>query len=432
MSAGPRGRTSGLARGARAVATLVAAVAVAAVTGCGGKTGLAVGDAEPPPVDAGASADASRPPRCVEVPREAGAVTVDLTIPVSLAVADVFFLIDATGSMSDEIDNVRDGLRGVVFPGIRAAIPDPAFGLGFLGEFPVLPYGPPDIRPYELRSPITRDVVRIEGGLDRVPSWGNADDPEAQVEALYEVATGDGLPPWIDATSGCAGGGSGGACFRSDAFPVIVLITDAPMHDGPDGSDPYRLTPPPHRWPETREALVSRGILVLGLGATDAGDRSPLPHLEQVARETGAVDARGAPLVFDIGATGDRVGTGIVDAIERLAAGVPLDVDAVVIDVPGDAVDALTVVRGIRPRSADPADGVRAIEADRFAGVTPGTRVVFELVLDATGLPPSPSTRRFPARVLFRADGRSRLGSEDLVIVVPGLDSGGCDGMEGA
>lgn len=418
----------------RAQSTTVRAATVAAMlvcAGCGGKTGLDVGDAAPRP-DSGTPADAGRPPRCVEVPRAGGEVTVALTLPVSLAVADVFFLIDATGSMSDEIDNVRAGLRSVVVPGVRAAIPDPAFGLGFLGEFPERPYGPPDIKPYELRSPITRDVVRIEGGLDRVPSWGNADDPEAQVEALYQVATGDGLLPWIPATSGCAGGGSGGACFREDALPVVVLITDAPMHDGPDGADPYRLTPPPHAWPETREALRSRGILVIGLGATDAGERSPLPQLEAVSRETGAVDARGEPLVFDIGASGDRVGAGIVDAIERLAAGVPLDVDAVVVDMPGDGVDALTVVRAIRPRSADPPGGVRAIEADRFVGVTPGTRVVFELVLDAAGLPPSAATRRFAARVLFRADGRSRLGSEDVVIVVPGTDSGGCEGMEGA
>ncbi len=68
--------------------------------------------------------------------------------------------------MSDEIDNVRNRLSDVVVPGVRAAIPDAAFGLALLGEFPVEPFGPPTVRPYELRAPVTRDVVRVEGGLE--------------------------------------------------------------------------------------------------------------------------------------------------------------------------------------------------------------------------------------------------------------------------
>lgn len=402
------------------------------LVGCGAKTGLDTPDAAR---DAGmdAGSDAGTPPRCVEIPPDEGPVRVAFTAPVELAVVDVFFLIDATASMVDEIDNVRAGLRGRVVPGVRRAIPDAAFGVALVGEFPVEPYGPRDVRPYELRAPITRDVLTVESALERVPSWGNFDDPEAQVEGLYQVATGEGLGRWIEPALGCPMGGIGGVCFRLDSLPVVVLITDAPMHDGPDGADPYRgIDPPPHDFDQTVAALRALGVRVLGLGARDVGRPSALPHLREMARATDTVDDRGQPMVFDIGAEGDRVDNGIVQAVQRLALGLPLDVDAVVEDAPGDTVDAATLVVDIRPVSADPPGGVDGIDGSRFVGVLAGTRVTFEVVVDPSPLLPVDSTRRVPARIIFRAFGRSRVGLEDVVLVIPGPDGEGCDAMEGA
>jgi hypothetical protein len=105
-------------------------------------------------------------------------------------------------------------------------------------------------------------------------------------------------------------------------------------------------------------------------------------------------------------------------------------VDAIVQDVPGDELDARTLVSAVRPLRADPADGVREITGTEFVGVVPGTRVTFEVEIDASGLAPSDSTRRVPARIIFRAFGRSRLGREDVVIVLPGMDGGGCEDPE--
>ena len=398
-----------------------------AVVGCGAKSGLEVPDAARV-----AELDAGVPPLCLEVPLDAGPVRAALTTPVALAMVDVFFLVDATGSMSDEIENIRAGLSERVVPGVRAVIPDAWFGLGFLGEFPLEPYGPPDVLPYTLSVPMTSDSRRLESALTSAPVWGNFDDPEAQVEALYQVATGEGLGEWVPPSSGCAMGGEGGACFRESALPVVVLITDAPMHDGPPGIEPiapYEIAAPlaqPHTYEQLLEALAARGVLVLGLGATDSERPSSLPHLRALARDTGAVSSSGAPLTFDIGSAGDGVGAGIVRAIERLAAEVPLDVEARVEDVPGDGVDATPLLRGVRPLRADPADGARGTTATGFLGVVPGTRVSFEVTVDASALPPSSATRRYPARVVFVADGRSRLGTVSVLLVVPGTDGGGC------
>lgn len=419
------------ARSREAVLAQAVLFATLSLLGCGAKTGLYTPDAD---LDAGTDAgldagmDAMIP--CIEVPRDAGPVEVAFDLPVRLAVVDVMFVIDATASMIDEIDNVRRRLRDVVVPGVRASIPDAAFGVAFAGEFPVDPHGPTGVRPYELRTPITTDTLIVESSLERPPEWGNFDEPEAQVEALYQVVTGEGLSPWIPPSSGCATGGTGAACFRREALPIVVLITDAPMNNGPPGVRPesrYRFTRPsaPHTYADALAALRGIDALVIGLGARDSFAMSPMSHLRQLARDTGSVDGSG-PLAFDIGGSGEGVGRGVVDAIERLARGTPLDVDAIVEDVAGDPWDATLLVRSIRPASADPPGNVREITATSFLGTLPGTRVTFTIELDASAFPPTTETVVVPARVSFRAFERARLGREDVVFVIPGED-GGCE-----
>ncbi len=402
--------------------------------GCGARTGL-----DAPERDAGddagtdAGVDAGPPPRpCVEAPREVGEVVASFEIPASLAVVDLMFLIDSTGSMRDEIDAVRQRLRERVVPGVRAAIPDAAFGVALFGEFPVRPHGPGGVEPYRLRSPITSDVTRIEAALDETPVWGNLDDPEAAIEGLFQVVTGAGYgrpgdPGFIPASAGCPSGGSGGACFRADALPIVMLITDAPMHNGPGDANPYRFLPPPHGYDETVARVASLDALVVGLAASDPGRPSATPHLRQLALDTGSVDGDGAPLFFDIGGRGDRIGDEIVGAVQFVASEVPLDVDALAEDLPGDAIDASVVLRGVRARSAEPMSNVDRVEGDTFVGVIPGTVLTFEILVDASDLPPSPERRVFPARVLFRASGRSRIDVREIDIVVPGDDGLGCE-----
>lgn len=412
------------------VALLVAMLGVA----CGAKTGLDIPDASRD-ASRDTGVDAARPfvpPICIEVPPDDLRAVLMLEIPATLRVVDVMFLLDSSASMQDEIDQVRGRLRDVVVPGIRDIIPDAAFAVAIFGEFPVMPHAREgdDTGPFRMRTTMTTDVGRIEVALDETPVWGNLDDPEASIEGLYQVATGEGLSPWIMAGLGCAGGGVGGGCFRDDAFRIVMLATDAPMHNGPPTTAPlapYSFMPRPHTYAQTLEAVEAADLFVIGLGAEDRGRPSPFPHLNALTRDTGSLDASGAPLIFDIGARGDAIGTEIVNAVRRVADDVPLDVDAVAEDRPGDAVDALDVIRGVRAVSADPPGGVVAIEPSRFVGVRPATLLTFALEIDITGLPPSTERRDFAARVIFRASGRSRIEVRDIVVVVPGDDGTGCD-----
>ncbi|MFK8003503.1 MAG: vWA domain-containing protein [Polyangiales bacterium] len=404
--------------------------------GCGAKTGLYYDDGGGPDIrDAGMDTPDVPPDvpiPCFEVPREAGPVDIAFVLPVALRVADVFFLIDATASMEDEIDTIRERLRSDVVPGVRARIPEAQFGVALVGEFPVSGFGPPEVSPYDMRQQVTDELISVEAALERFPTWGNFDEPEAQVEGLFQVATGAGLLPWIEPSSGCPRGGRGGACFRRDALPVVLLITDAPMNNGPRGIRPQTdydfvgANRGPHTFQEAVDAANDLGIFVIGLGARDALSASPMPHLRAMAQATGAI-ANGELLAIDIGGDGAGVGEGIVNAIARLAEGTLLDVDAVIEDVPGDEFDARTLVESIAPLEATPSSGVREITADSFLGVVPGTSVTFRVQVDAASVPLRAETLRIPARVLFRAFGRSRLDRREILLVVPGEDGGSCD-----
>src|SRR5690606_5258634 len=58
-----------------------------------------------------------------------------------------------------------------------------------------------------------------------------ADGPESNIEALYQIATGEGLTEPAPTNVPPNASGIGGVGFRAGALPVVVSITDAISHD---------------------------------------------------------------------------------------------------------------------------------------------------------------------------------------------------------
>ncbi len=403
--------------------------------GCGAKTGLDLPDAQidaPPMMDAGVDADIP----CIELDPDSGILELPLETAVEVGRADVVFLVDTTASMGSEIDEIRDSLRDLLVPGIRRAIPDATLGVATFEDFPEPSCGRAGDSPFELVLPVTDDVGRVQSAVNSL-TLGNGDDmPESQVEALYQLATGEGLVPYVRPSFGCPSGGLGYACFRADALPVVLLFTDAPFHVGPRGANPYtcgRLMSSPHDYADAVRVLDAIGARVMGLYSGPAGGEGRA-HLDAIARDTNAV-ADGRPLVFDIGSNGEGLSNGVIQAIQTLADVVEFDIDAFLVDPdPRDRVDPRDFVEGIRAVRATPPDGVREIDRERgvFRGVRTGTTVVFSLALRNDAVAPGRGPQRFRLEVVFRGDGRTRLGSRIIEIVIPGEDGSGCEDPGGA
>ncbi|MFO0678290.1 MAG: hypothetical protein U0169_17265 [Polyangiaceae bacterium] len=212
--------------------------------------------------------------------------------------ADIYFLLDDTASMREESAALTSSLAGTdgIIARLRAPASlgsDAAFGFGRFEEFATNPYtvaASDDNVPYQhlLNIQASDTIAQSVTSWLRTDAYGSAGTgifrsggtiPESTVPALWALATGNGLyrsttagslwhtPPhvtgfwqWAPPTSTRAGNldtitgqtdapcptdaqtglpGFGYPCFRPRSTPVVVLITDAPAHNGPAGQYGY-------------------------------------------------------------------------------------------------------------------------------------------------------------------------------------------------
>lgn len=318
----------------------------------------------------------------------AGAQMKPLDFSTDVPAMDVFFAMDATGSMIGEINNLQTALNNTVVPGVQAEVPDTYFGAGVFQDFPVDPYGSlsgtdcspsaqdvPD-QPFKLFQTITGDTAAVQTAVNGFSSGsapigcGN-DWAESMIEGLYQIATGEGLsgpgvtsvPPNTD--------GIGGVGYREGTMPVVVPISDAFSHApgenvycptiADDNNYAGAVAAEAHTRQETKDALNTICARVVGIASIE-GIFNPIctgqGDEEDMARATGAMvlpeawdvperpagcapgqcctdfngtgrapDADGrCPLVFRVDQNGSGLGQHIVTGIQMLARYATFDV----------------------------------------------------------------------------------------------------------
>jgi hypothetical protein len=393
---------------------------------CGARTDLYA----PPPPDATVDAEVPRIIPCIEVPIDGTPVRAELELRAEVGKADIVFLIDVTLSMSQEIDQIRKRLRDRIAPGINEAIPGARLGVATFADFPVSTYGDSELDyPFRLHLRTSSELEQVQAAMDSIQLGNGKDEPESQVEALYQLATGEGIGRFVAPSLGCPAGGRGYACFRDDALPVVLLFTDASFHQGPGNHAPYEgLGVVPHTYGNAVSALKALDARVIGF---DSGPGSLAGnHLRAIARDTGTVDDKGRPLVFDIGPTGANLDDDVVDAVRTFASTLIQDVDAFARDAdPNDGVQVEEWVKALIPVAANPMTGIESIdlEANVFRGVSAGTVITFEVVVSAGVVEPGPVPIVVLADIVFRGDGRHTLDVVRVELVIPALDGTGCE-----
>ncbi len=373
-----------------------------------------------------------------------------LSFATDIQQADVYFLVDTTGSMGGEIANLSADLDGFLIPAVEGEIPDVWFGVGHFDDYPVCDggggffgcggdcYGAAGDEAFEQLQEMTGDAGAAQAAARALVLGFGEDTPESDVPALEAVATGNGDGAYIADAPACDDADeSGYPCFRSGAVPIIVLITDAPFHNGPGGTDPYDdglLGIAAPSYDDAVNALVAGNIRVLGVNSGAARSQ-----LERLARDTGAVDVDGGEMVYDIGADGTGLGDAVVDGIAALANQVPLDITAEPRDDPADAVDATRFVDRIVPNAdgddakgcaggLDTADTDGDGFDDTFVDVLPGTQVCFDIIPAINDfVPPTDEPQLFRATVVVVGDGITDLDERDVFFLVPPVidDPGG-------
>jgi hypothetical protein len=392
-----------------------------------------------------------------------------LRFGTNIEIADVFFLVDMTGSMRGERTNLITGLIDVIIPGIQAAIPNVQFGAGGMDDYPVSGYGGGNDRPFYLLREIApgdqdigawslaagpttcpsdgsvADIGQIAGAPNGIPDileavqglpcHGGSDGPESYVPALWSTATGGGLDwpggsvpprscPVIPDETGMR---RGYPCFRPGALPIVLLFGDYSFHNGPGGTSPYTALPDAPTYADTVTALTGIGARVVGVFSGSGG---LIADYETVATDTGTVRADGSPLVFTISGTGTGLDGTVVDAIAELVGGTPQDVSTRTENVPGnpDEFDATLFIKAITPiegyRDGIAGTGYTSKDATTFYGVIPGTLVDFDVLFWNDVREPAAVSEVFVARIIVVGNGVADLDSRNVYILVPREGSG--------
>lgn len=416
----------------------------------------------------------------VVLPYRGPVVRRDLDFGTTIRVADVFFLVDTTGSMGGTIANVKATVAapGGLMERIPEAISDVWIGGGQHDDFPFGGYGStfsgdePFILAIGSTDPdldddgVVDNAAVVQTAFNGILQHGGSDGPESATEALYQILTGDG-GTWIYSSGGastytmphyegrCLDTGWGAPCFRDSALPIIVHFTDICSHNGPPGEsascdDYIGITAPPATWADAVTEMNARGAKYIGVNASSsyncsdddrASGSSPCYFLHRTAAATGSVDLDGIDLVYDLPNSGtdpEAFTEAIVGAIETVATRVPLDVDTALRDGPGDDVDARGFIVRRQPAcntegvtecwTAPPGysheEAVGIYDTSTFFGVIPGTRVLFTIDFQNTFQEATAETQVFGAFIDVRGGGASVLDTREVIILIP-ADAGG-------
>jgi uncharacterized repeat protein (TIGR01451 family) len=204
--------------------------------------------------------------------------TVDKTVttPAIPPRPDVVFLADSTGSMGGAIANVRTGATNIMNQ-VRIAQADSQFGVADYKDFNCS-FGNPYA--FKLGQAVTSNIGDAQTAINGWSASGGCDLPEAQLNALSQLATGP-------------------TGFRAGSSRIIVWFGDAPGHD-PSGTATLA---------STIAALNGAGIRVIAVST--GGDQ--LNSSGQAAAITSATGG-----VFRSGVNDAAVAAAILSALSNL------------------------------------------------------------------------------------------------------------------
>ena len=259
-----------------------------------------------------------------ELPHGAPEKTDILNFTPTVQKTDIFFNVDTTGSMGDEINELKTGLSAIITQ-VKNRISDSAFGVAEFEDYPVYPHGAEYMedayyyyifhdKPFTLLQSPTTNESTAQTGVDSLTLDYGGDFPEAGFESLYQIGAGSGTS-WTG-NSGNANGvyyewnagtvpaytgtGIGGVGFREASLPIILHITDAISntptgiyYDGEDflgyNSNPNATISNSHTRNDAINTLNNIGARVITFKTTGAAQATIEAQLDDISNNTGAV-----------------------------------------------------------------------------------------------------------------------------------------------
>jgi hypothetical protein len=376
----------------------------------------------------------------------------EFTFRTQLRAADVFFLVDTTGSMSGTITDVQRELGTTIIPGISAALGvdgDARYALAAFGDF--AEGGDNSDGGVTIYTNLTRDAASVASATSLLPAAnGGGDGPESGVPAMYALLHGAAFPAYgslsayptpagpaiaapktpnrmVRPAEDCPGVGPddpvpyGWGCFVPGRLPVFVLMSDADFNNGPGQANHYFGTPGAPLYSDLVAEINRREAIFVGVSV---GYQGGTVQYTQLANETSSFDGTGAPLVF-VGAQADTSRL-VVDALttiigqSRQNVTTRVDPDRTEARLaPGRTTASfITAVRTVRGIPEAPT-GYDTRDDATFFNVAPSTQVVFEAEFYNDFHPGGAVAQLFQATIVVLGRGASEVDRRNVYIIVP-------------
>lgn len=336
-------------------------------------------------------------------------LTETLNFQTDIQQADIAILVDLSGSMGDEHNNLKQDINNVIITGVKEQIPNTGFGL--------VKYGTLQDMVYFIQQNITLDITEIQTAVSSIDDCSGSD--EYHTLAIWRTANGFPYNATVDnynigiVGSTCSGETYGGMCFRPGSLPIFIMASDEKFTD----TDYSSGDGPVIHKAEAIEAMNNINAKFIGI---DSG--SSMNDFNAISEGTGSKDSAGNYFNYTISSNGTGMSDQIVQAVLNLVQHVQIDVSTRKEHVDGDCAghQSIDFIKTITPIEAIPPESVESINATTFVKVLPGTQVVFDVVFENSFCQPEKNqTPIFKARIDVYGNETTILDSRDVLIIVP-------------
>ncbi len=354
---------------------------------------------------------------------------------------DVAFMLDLSGSMGEEQQNLKDKIKSDVVEKIATlneGTLDAAYAFVHFMNF-----GNDMDLVYKVDTLVTTDIDELKAAIDGTPSANGGTECDWLVlyaatisEDIYGPCSTEPSVAWMPGMSSekatcniplpdCTGreGDRAGLCFRDKAMPILIIITDEPPTD--------TYMPPSNEKASDLaiQTMAAQNAKFIGIDSSStSGDKNIFDFFEAVSSATGTLDANGKSFNFTVSsdavaADGKAMSEKIGEAIESLTSFVQMDVWVAGNSnelCNGTDMSVANFILGGIPVKAEPPEGA-SIDASnmKFRDVNPGTIVTFDVQFHNDFCP-----NQTNAPVLYKAEAMvlgegAYLSKKEVQIIVP-------------